>query len=90
MYANTGKLSLRGLPRNSVVRIIDHPDMTSAVYRGCKQILRKNIHNIYNIYFKVYINVPIALCITVSLRKGQAEMTVVYLENFVTEKKKKN
>ena len=24
------------LPRNSVVRIIDHPDMTIAVYRGHK------------------------------------------------------
>ena len=34
---NTVKLSLGGLPRNSVIRIIDHPDMTSAVFHGCKQ-----------------------------------------------------
>ena len=27
---STGKLPLGGLPRNSVVRINDHPDMTSA------------------------------------------------------------
>ena len=33
---STGKLHLGGLPRNSVVRITDHPDMTSAVYRGHK------------------------------------------------------
>ena len=33
---STGKLPLGGLPRNSVVRITDHPDMTSAVYRGRK------------------------------------------------------
>ena len=32
----TGKLPLGGLPRNSVVRIIDCPDMTSAVDRGHK------------------------------------------------------
>ena len=31
---STGKLSLGGLPRNSVVRITDRPDMTSAVYHG--------------------------------------------------------
>ena len=31
---STGNLG--GLPRNSVVRITDHPDMTSAVYRGRK------------------------------------------------------
>ena len=33
---STGKLPLGGLPRNSVVRITDHPDMTSAVYHGHK------------------------------------------------------
>ena len=31
---STGKLPLGGLPRNSVVRIADCPDMTSAVHRG--------------------------------------------------------
>ena len=31
---STGKLPSGGLPRNSVVRINDHSDMTSAVYRG--------------------------------------------------------
>ena len=31
---STGKLPLGGLPRNSVVRIIDHRDKTSGVYCG--------------------------------------------------------
>ena len=31
---STGKLPLGGLSRNSVVRINDLPDMTSAVYHG--------------------------------------------------------
>ena len=31
---STAKLPLGGLPRNSVVNLIDHPDMTSAVYHG--------------------------------------------------------
>ena len=33
---STGKLHPGVLPRNSVVRITDHPDMTSAVYHGHK------------------------------------------------------
>ena len=33
---STGELPLGGLPRNSVVRINDRSDMTSAVYCGCK------------------------------------------------------
>ena len=34
---STGKLPAGGMPRNSVVRIIDHPDMTyAAVYCGHK------------------------------------------------------
>ena len=33
---STGKLPVEGLPRNSVVRITDVPDMTSAVYYGRK------------------------------------------------------
>ena len=32
----TGNLSQGGMPRNSVDRITDRPDMTSAVYRGRK------------------------------------------------------
>ena len=32
----TGNLNLGGLPRNSVVRIADSPDIISAVYRGRK------------------------------------------------------
>ena len=32
---STGKLPLVGLPRNSVVRIIDRPDIPFAVYHGC-------------------------------------------------------
>ena len=33
---STGKLPQGGLPRNSVVRITDSPDLTSAVYCGYK------------------------------------------------------
>ena len=32
----SGKPPLEGLPRNSVVRINDHPNITSAVYHGQK------------------------------------------------------
>ena len=35
---STGKQPLAGLPRNSVVRITDRPNMTSAVYCGHKAI----------------------------------------------------
>ena len=31
---STGKLPPGGFPRNSVVTITDHPDLTSAVYHG--------------------------------------------------------
>ena len=34
MYTKSGKLPLEDLPSNSVGRITDHPDMTSAVYHG--------------------------------------------------------
>ena len=33
---STDKLPLGGLPRNSMVRITDHPEMSFAVYPGCK------------------------------------------------------
>ena len=33
---STGEGHLRALPRKSVVRITEHPDMTSAVYHGRK------------------------------------------------------
>ena len=39
---STGKLPLGGLSRNNVVRIIDHPGMTSDVYRGCKALIQTN------------------------------------------------
>ena len=35
---STGKLPLRGLPRNGEFRITDSPNMTSAVYRIKHQI----------------------------------------------------
>ena len=35
---STSELPPGGLPRNSVVRIIDRPDMTSAVYHGHKAL----------------------------------------------------
>ena len=35
---STSKLPRGGLPRNSVARIADRPDMTSAVYSGRKKI----------------------------------------------------
>ena len=48
---STGKLPLGGLPRNSVVRITDHPNMTSAVYCGCKAINQTNKKGILCIFF---------------------------------------
>ena len=39
---STGKLPLGGLHRNSVVRITDRPDMTSAVYGGRKALNQTN------------------------------------------------
>ena len=50
---NTGKLALVGLPRNSVVRITDlritdRPDMTSAVYCGCKATNLTNKQTIFH------------------------------------------
>ena len=39
---STGYLSLGGLPRNSVDRITDRPDMTSAVDRGRKTSTQTN------------------------------------------------
>ena len=43
---STGNLLRRGLPRNSVDRITDRPDMTSAVYRGRKASTQANKQNI--------------------------------------------
>ena len=37
---SSGKLPLGGLHLNSVVRIIDRPDMISTVYSGCKATKR--------------------------------------------------
>ena len=37
-----GKLPRGGLPKNSVDRITDRPDMTSAVYRGRKEPTKTN------------------------------------------------
>ena len=39
---STGNLSRGGLPRNSVDRITDRPDMTSAVDRGRKALTQTN------------------------------------------------
>ena len=44
---STGRLPPGGLPRNGVVRITDHPDMTSVVNHGCKatnQTKQNNCH----------------------------------------------
>ena len=38
---STDKLPLGGLPRNSVVRMTDSPDMTSAAYHGRKATSNK-------------------------------------------------
>ena len=46
---STGYLPKGGLPRNSVDRITDRPDMTSAVDRGCKT--NKNVHFICSSVF---------------------------------------
>ena len=42
---STGKLPLGGLPRNSVVVIIDCPDITSAVNRGRNAINQQTQKN---------------------------------------------
>ena len=42
---STGNLPREGLPRNSVDGITDHPDMTSAVDRGCKALAQLNLIN---------------------------------------------
>ena len=39
---STGILPPGGLPRNSVVRITDHPGMSSAVYHGHKATNQMN------------------------------------------------
>ena len=39
---STGYMPRGGLPRNSVDRITDHPNMTSAVQRGCKASTQTN------------------------------------------------
>ena len=45
---SAGELSLGGLPRNSVARITDRCDMTSAVYHRCKAINQTNkLHDNY-------------------------------------------
>ena len=41
---STGNLPRGGLPRNSVDRINDRPDMTSSVYRGRKHQLNQSIN----------------------------------------------
>ena len=38
----TGKLPVRGLPRNIVVKITDRSDMSSVVYRGHKATNQTN------------------------------------------------
>ena len=40
------------LPRKSVVRLIDHPDMTLDVYRGRKTIQQQSLANVVSILFK--------------------------------------
>ena len=47
---STGKPPLEGLPRNSVVRITDHPNMTSAVYRGSKASTQTNKKHLDNLH----------------------------------------
>ena len=45
---HTGYLSLGGLPRNSVDRITDRPDMTSVVDRGRKASTQTNKQTLTN------------------------------------------
>ena len=49
---STDKLPMGGLPRNSVVRITDRPDVTSAVYRGHKATNQTN-KQMYYLYIKI-------------------------------------
>ena len=49
---NTDNLPQGGLPRNSVDRITDRPDMTSAVDRGCKALTQTNKNSINATFLK--------------------------------------
>ena len=42
---STGNLPRGGLPRNSVDRITDRPDMTSAIDRGCKALTQQQLND---------------------------------------------
>ena len=46
---STGYLPRGGLPRKSLDRITDHPDMTSAVDRGCKTSTQTNKQNYHRV-----------------------------------------
>ena len=50
LHLSTGNLPQGGLPRNSVDRIIDRPDMTSAVDCGCKELTQLKSTYIYDVY----------------------------------------
>ena len=54
---NVGKLPVLGLSRNSVVRITERPDMTSAVNRG-----RKASNQTHEKHSDPDLNVSIVLC----------------------------
>ena len=54
---STGYLPRGGLPRNSVDRITDRPDITSAVDRGCKASTQTNkkVKNSSIVFLEIFI-----------------------------------
>ena len=69
---STGKLPLGGLPRNTVVRTIDRPNMTSAVYRGRKSLNQSN---------KQTNTIKVSLDIYVSLSSSHSFLLSILLRN---------
>ena len=55
---STGYLPRGGLPRNSVDRITERPDMTLAVDRGCRASTQTNKQNNIGLYEEIIKIIP--------------------------------
>ena len=66
---STGKMSLGGLFRHTVVRINDHPDMTSVVYCGRKHQIKqtKYISTSLSFYKKLVIFKHYLQCVMIHI-----------------------
>ena len=77
---STGYLPRGGLPRNSVDRITDRPDMTSAVDRGRKASTQTNKQKIFLI-FRQYSDTELTLCLLLELRGRLLSDVIVSVQN---------